>query len=184
MTEEKTVRVRSLVNHKVVFKDEDTHRRIVFNPYEIKVLPVDMLRRLNYSHGGAVLLRNYLSVEDDELAREFGVPEDMVEYKWTREDVDKCLQSGSIDELLDALDFGPEGIKETIVSRAIELKINDVSKREAITNKTGRNIDSIINLKEQYDKAMETPEETNAETASRRRVNHNSNTTSGRRVRH
>ena len=52
------VQVRNLVDHSVVFKDEDTHRRIVFNPFETKKLEADMLRRLNYSHGGNILLTN------------------------------------------------------------------------------------------------------------------------------
>ena len=36
-----------------------------------------------------------------------------------------------------------------IVSKAVQMKLNDVAKREAITEATGRNITSMINLVEQ-----------------------------------
>ena len=75
-------------------------------------------------------------------------------YTWTAKDVDKCLLYGSLDELLDALDYGPEGIKDTLAQRAVELKINDVSKRKAIQEKTGKNITSMIDLTEQYNAAV------------------------------
>lgn len=149
-----SILVQNLVGHTVGFKDEDTHRRIVFQPYEKKHLTADLLRRLNYSYGGGVLLREILSVKNTELAREFGVPADQLEYNWTKEDVDKVLTTGTLDELLDALDFGPDGIKELIVDRAVELKLNDMRKREAILEKTGQDITQKINLKDQLEEAL------------------------------
>lgn len=174
------VQVQNLVDHTVVFKDEDTHRRIVFNAHEPKKLNAGVLRRLYYSHGGEVLLRNYLSVKNADLAKEFGVSEDTIEYNWTQEDVDKVLTTGSLDELKDALDFGPDGIKDLIIDRAIALKIDNVSKRQAIKEKTGSDITTMIDLKDKV-------EATNAETttpkvATRRAAKKNEDTPTGRRV--
>lgn len=168
ISDDTLVQVQNLVDHTVGFKDEDTHRRVIFQAYEPKKLPAGILRRLNFSYGGTILLRHFLSVQNDELAREFGVSPDTIEYKWTKNDVDRVLTTGSLPELEDALDFGPEGIKDLIVDRAVELKIDNVSKRQVIKEHTGRDIDSMIKLKEQYEANNGQPEETQPKT---RRVN-------------
>lgn len=173
------IQVRNLVDHSVVFKDEDTHRRIVFNPFEIKKLDAGTLRRLNYSHGGNVLLTNYLCVENDELAKEFGVSADTIEYKWTRQDVDNLLNSGSLDSLLDALDFGPDGIVDLIVTRARQLKLNDMQKRKAIEDATGFSINSMIAIEERLE---EDNEQVNSEPRHRRVSTSKEETSSRRRV--
>lgn len=74
------VQVRNLVDHMVVYKIDELNRRVVFNPFETKKVSVDELRRLNYTHGGQVLLHDYLCVMNDELRQEFGLGYDMPEY--------------------------------------------------------------------------------------------------------
>ena len=106
---------------------------------------------MHYTKGGSVLLEECLSVKNAELAKEFGISDDLLahEYNWTEKDVEAILIYGSLDALKDALDFAPEGIVDMIVSKAVQMKLNDVAKREAITEATGRNITSMINLVEQ-----------------------------------
>lgn len=142
------VQVQNLVDHIVGYKIEEDNVRRIFQPYEIKKLTAGELRKLNYRHGGNVMLRNFLSVKNKELAREFGVEDDTVEYNWTVKDVDEVLTNGDMDTLLDALDFGPEGIKSMLVDRAVTLKINDMDKRQAIYDKTGYNISKMIEFEE------------------------------------
>ena len=175
------IQVRSLVDHIVVIPDPEMHRKYTFQPYETKNIDKETLRRLAYRYGVLYLFRNSLCVEDAELKKEFGSGEDVIEYNWTAKDVDKCLLYGSLDELLDALDYGPEGIKDTLAQRAVELKINDVSKRKAIQEKTGKNITSMIDLTEQYNAAVGIEDNTD-ETPKKRRVSSGENKTSGRRV--
>lgn len=153
------IQVQNLVDHSVFFTDDDTRRRFVFAEYEIKKIPAEVLRRLFYSNGGRVLLQNYLSVKNTELAREFGVQEDTIEYNWTRTDVNKMLRTGTMDELLDALDFGPEGIKDLIVSQAVAIELNDMQKRQAIFEKTGSNITHMIENKHTVEQQDATQEE-------------------------
>lgn len=179
--DEDLVQVQNLVDHTVVFKDEDTHRRIVFNAYEPKKLTAGILRRLYYSHGGEILLRNYLSVKNAELAKEFGVSEDTIEYNWTQKDVDAVLTTGSLDELKDALDFGPDGIKDLIVDRAIALRIDNVSKRQAIKEKTGSDITTMIDLKDKVE-AVEAAPEAAPEVTTRRAAKKVADAPTGRRV--
>lgn len=176
--------VRNMVDHMVVFTDNDTHRRIVFQPYETKKISAEILRRLNYSHGGSVLLRNYICVMNDELAAEFGVSPETIEYKWTREDIDNCLLNEPIDNLLDALDFGPDGIKEMLVQRAADLKLNDMSKRQALQDATGFDINALISLREQYNQALERDPEGHDGVHERRSTRRSEENKSKRRVQH
>lgn len=174
------VKVRNLADHTVAFTDEDTHRRFSFQPYEEKNIKAEVLRRLNYRYGGSVLLRDYLSVGSPNLAREFGIdPEETIEYSWTEKDVNKLLSSGSLDQLKDALDFGPEGICDLIIDRAVATKLNDVDKRKVIKEMTGADITSMIDLQAQADAKLEKPA---AKTTKTRRASTKSSTgTSGRR---
>lgn len=176
------VQVQNLADHQVVFIDDDLRKRFTFRPQEIKKIPAEILRRLYYSHGGQVLLQDYLSVKNKELAREFGVLDETIEYNWTQADVDNLLTNGSLDQLLDALDFGPEAIKIMIVDRAVDLKLDNVSKRQAILDKTGSNITQMINLKEAYEKELGT--DGSEKTQARRRVSQSTQETrvDGRRV--
>lgn len=133
------------------------------------------LRQLNYERGGSLLLHDYINVGNVELAREFGVSDDTVEYNWTIEDVDKALTTDDLDVLRDAMDFAPEGIKQTIADRAVELKIPDSNRRNIISSATGLDIDSMIKNKEIID-----ADKVEKKTTAKRRVS--STTTKQRRV--
>ena len=172
------VEVRNLVDHMVVYKIDELNRRVVFNPFETKKVTVDELRRLNYQHGGRVLLHNYLCIQNNELRQEFGVDPSVIEYDWTLRDIDRVLISGSIDELLDALEFGPNGIKDMLIDRAVQLRIPDTNKRKAILDVTGVDVNNMINFKEQADEA----DTTSVKAPHTRRVS-NSVVAGGRRVR-
>lgn len=172
------VEVRNLVDHMVVYKIDELNRRVVFNPFETKKVQVDELRRLNYQHGGRILLHNYLCIKDQELRQEFGVDPSMIEYDWTLRDVDAALTSRPMDELMDALEFGPDGIKELLIDRAVQLRIPDTNRRKAIQDITGVDINNMIQLKEQ----LEADNPAAAEAPHTRRVE-TQTLSSGRRVR-
>lgn len=137
--------IENMCAHSVVYISYD-HQRRAFAPGQPMTVPAKELRQLYFSRGGRVLLQNYLRVKNRSLAKELGVSDDSWEneYQWEISDIDKLLTSGSLDELLDALDFAPEGIIEGIVDRAVALKIADNNKREAIYKATGRNISKMI----------------------------------------
>lgn len=171
------VEVDNLVGHTVGYKIEEDNVRRVFQPYEKKKLTAGELRKLNYRYGGNVLLTNYLSVKNQELAAEFGVSSDTIEYNWTKDDVDRVLTTEPIEVLLDALDFGPDGIKNMIVDRAVELEINNMDKRNAILEKTGFDVTNMINFKKMASEGEDEEKPSNTQ----RRVK-KSSSTSGRRV--
>lgn len=160
LKENDLIKVRNLTDHTVVYMSYDGRRRAFAGQQTMK-LPVEELRQLAYSRGGLVLLRNHLSIDNKELAEEFGIQSDTYdnEYQWTKEDVDRVLLSGDMDELLDALDFAPNGIIDLIINRAVNLRIPDIAKRKAISEATGRNINSMIELVEDSEQEVEAPAE-------------------------
>lgn len=177
------IEVQNLTDHLVVYKSFDGIRQ-VFQGQQIKKIRAEELRQLNYTRGGSRLLREFLSVKNQELAREFNVTDDAFEneYNWTVKDVNELLQSGSLDRLKDALDFAPDGIIDLIVDRAVKLRISDVNKRKAIAEATGKDINSMIMKVEQTADALDTPAEEEKPEKRRRVTKEEESAPTGRRV--
>ena len=55
-----------------------------------------------------------------------------------------------IEVLLDALDYAPDAIKESLVDIAVELEIPDVNRRKAIKDATGKDVTKMIEIKNTY----------------------------------
>lgn len=159
------VQVKNMMNHRVAYV-LDTGVRRRFAPKAVFNIPAGELRQLSYQPGGTELLTNYLHVGNKELAKEFGITEDDVEYDWTDKDVVDALTSSDIDVLLDALDFAPDGIKESLVDKAVELEIPDTNRRKAIKDATGADVSKMIEVKHAYDEE-EKPAEDKAPSARR-----------------
>ena len=81
----------------------------------------------------------------------------MVEYDWTIDDVRRVLTdlNSPIEALEDALDFGPDGIRELLVDCAVKWKIPDANRRKVISKMTGVNIDKMIEFAEITDQTVE-----------------------------
>lgn len=154
MAEEKVVQVRNMVDHPVSYRVDERGVTRRFESGEVKNIPEGELRALSYKRGGRYLLQHYLCVKDNELKKDFNIPEDLIEYDYTEADVDRILLNGSIEELEDTLDFAPDGIIELVKSRAYKLKIPDTNKRQVIHNFTGTDINKQIELKEQAELAL------------------------------
>lgn len=137
------------------------HREFAQN--ETKEITMDELRKLSWVNGGKELLKDYLVIEDKEAISEL-LGEVEPEYNYTEEDIKNLLIKGTLDEFLDCLDFAPEGVINLIKKLAVDLKLNDVQKREAILEKTGFNVTSAIMINE------ETSEEEEQSTTTTRRV--------------
>lgn len=148
VNDEEKIAVRNLVDHQVGYTTQSGIRR-TFAPGMTLKVSAGELRELNYTPGGNILLTDYLHIDNPELAAEFGVSEDSFEheYSWTRADMERVLLEDDLDVLLDALEFAPDGIKDTLVNMATELEIPSVPKREAIKNATGIDINVRINNK-------------------------------------
>lgn len=176
--------VRNMTDQNVIYIVPEMGVRRKFSPFESKKITAKELRQLWYLAGGARLLQNYLAVENQELAEEFGVSEDLFthEYSWTKEDIDENLKNGSLELLEDAFDFAPTGICETLVTRAIQLKIPDRNKHLLIQRVTGRDISKMIEYKEKIDSLSEENLNQEARPRTRRVGGKDKNSSTGRRV--
>lgn len=151
----------------------------VFQKGEIKQVTFEELQKLSYIPGGMELLQDCLVILDNKKAIQELLGEVEPEYSYTEEDIIKLMKEGSLEEFLDCLDFAPIGVKDLIKTLAVQLPLNDVSKREAILNKLGFNVDNAIRIKREV--ATENQKE---ENTPHRRVQKTQNKieNNGRRV--
>ena len=149
-----------------------------YQPNETKSITMDELRKLSYVPGGMEILRNYLVILDEE-AREEILSDVEPEYYLTKDGVKKLLLEGTLDALLDCLDFAPSGVVDLVKDVAVEIELNDVKKRDAILNKTGFNVTNAINFNKETTDEVEKvkpvrrvgqPEENAAATPTGRRT--------------
>ena len=134
-----------------------------FSKGETKEITMDELRKLSYISGGKILLQNYLIVQNQDALKELLSDDVEPEYYYGEEEIKKLLLTGSNDQLLDCLEFAPEGVIGLVKDLAVSLKINDISKRNIILEKTGFNVTNAIAINE------ETIEGEGEETKSSRR---------------
>lgn len=162
------VAVVNITDGPVIYKVPELSIRRTFNKGESKRISVEELRALSYQPGGMVLLREYLSIRDNEVLAELGIKTEP-EYNWGAEEVKDLLLTGSLARLLDCLDYAPAGIIELVKEYAVSLKINDMSKRDAIRKSTGLDVNHAIEVRIEEEEAAKA--NTGGETAaSGRRV--------------
>lgn len=156
-----------------------------FQDGEEKILTYEEIRKLSYIPGGSIILKDYLIIEDKNVLKELNYDIEP-EYFYNKEDIIRLMQTGTLDEFLDCLDFAPEGVKESIKNIAVELPLNDVAKRQAIQEKLGFNVtnaienlkiaeEDIVDKKETTKRRAAVPSNSDSDTS-------NSGSTSARRV--
>ena len=128
---------------------------------EKKIVTMEELRKLSYLPGGLYILKNCLVLDNEEAIKEL-LGEVEPEYFYSEKEIRQLLQSGSLAQLQDCLDFAPTGVIDLVKQIAVETELNDISKRQAIYEKTGFNVTKAIEIN------RETEEETVIETKTRR----------------
>ena len=147
----------------VIYSIPEMHVRREFSPHETKHLAVTELNALTMIPGGKNLLYNYLFINDEEVVRYLINGEVVPEYYLSEDQLPIWMDTCSLDEFKDALDFAPQGTKDLIKKYAIEKPLNDFSKREAIKQQLGFDVTKALeNMK---------PEE---ETVDKKETNSNS----------
>lgn len=149
---------------RLVYRIPDRNIRRVFNAGETKQLPYEELVWLSNQPGGRNMMTNLLQISDASVTKELDIHTE-VEYFMTEEEIVNMLQKGSLDELLDALDFAPTGVIDIIKSKSVSLPLYDMQKREAIRKATGFDVTAAIN-----NSAPDEEEAEEAPVASGRRV--------------
>lgn len=155
-----TNRGRGVVGYKI---DEMNGLRRQFQHGETKTLTFDELQHLSWIPGGMALLQSDLVIHDEEVVKELlhGVEP---EYYYGEKEVRYLLTSAPYEQLLDCLDFAPEGVLNLVKTLAVSLPCNDVAKREAIHEKLGFNVTNAIELV----KAAQAEPEVEAKSTGRR----------------
>lgn len=143
-----TVKVTNRDNGSVGYSVPDLGVHRTFQPRESKEISAEELRKLSYLPGGDVIIKEYLIIHNEELLKEL-LGEVEPEYYYSEDEVKTLLLSGSLAQLQDCLDFAPDGVIDLIKSLAVSLKIDNVSKRKAIQDKTGFNITRAIEINEE-----------------------------------
>lgn len=116
-----------------------------FQPREEKSISMEELRKLAYVPGGLAILQECLVIRDEEAIKEI-LGDVEPEYFYTEEDVKELLEKGSIEQLMDCLDFAPVGVIDLVKTLAVKLEVNDIRKRNIIKQKTGLDISKAIEV--------------------------------------
>lgn len=132
-----------------------------FQAGEVKEISINELIQLSYLPGGKEILTQYLVIENEEVLKEVLNVKVEPEYFYSDAEVKSLLEEGSLEELLDCLDFAPTSVIDMIKAYAVKYELNDVRKREAIFNKTGFNVSKAIEINrlDKEDEAEEAPKE-------------------------
>lgn len=140
------IRVENRDNSLVGYVVPETKTLRRFNAFETKEIAMGELRQMINDRGCKNVIINHLIIHNKEAVDEL-VPGVEPEYFYTAKDVDFLLERGSLDQLLDALDFAPDGVVNLIKDQAVNIELNDMRKREAILEKTSFDVTNAINIK-------------------------------------
>ena len=130
------INVRNRSNSVVVYNVEDLRVRREFMPGAVKQVPLEEIYALSQQPGGAEIIANYLFIENPAAVEEMSMNVEP-EYYLDDKGVIDLLNNGSVDALLDCLDFAPAGVLDLVQKYAISLPLTDTRKIAAIKEKTG-----------------------------------------------
>ena len=161
---------------RVIYNIPEDHIRREFYNKETKEIALSELEKLAQQPGGRKLIYNYLSIQDaDTIGHLVNRPIEP-EYWLTEDKIPEWMNTCSLDEFKDALDFAPEGIKDLIKKYAVSLPLNDFAKRQALFEQLGFNVTKAI------ENSGEEGEPAKIGKPAERRVIRNENAETQRRV--
>lgn len=111
---------------------------------ETRMIDVSELYELVQVPGGRVMIENFLQVHDPEVLQYLLNGEVQQEYWLTKEKIPTWMETCSLDEFKDALDFAPIGTLDLIKDYAVKLPLNDYNKRQAIKDQLGFDVDTAV----------------------------------------
>lgn len=141
------IKVTNRDNGSVGYSIPDLRLYREFASGETKEISMEELRKLSFIPGGKVILEDYLIIDNKDAIIEL-LNEVEPEYFYTEDDVKKLLLTGSLDALKDCIDYAPAGTVDLVKKIAVEIKLNDIAKREAILEMTGFNVTKAIEIDE------------------------------------
>ena len=146
---------------------EMNNLRREFRPGEIKSVTGSELIQLSYRPGGRRIIENYLLINNEEVLDGLNM-EVEPEYKLDEAGVVKLLKDGSEDQLIDCLNFAPEGVKDLVKAVALAMPLNDLNKCKIIKDMLVYDVLFVRSTNEQI--AKESGAEAAPAPAKKRRV--------------
>lgn len=178
--EDKIYLVKNRSSNTVGYSIPEINIRREFTPGEVKKISFGELEKLTFRPGGAYIIKNYLQIDDAEAAKDLNSGEDLEpEYYLDEDGVKDLLVNGSLDSLLDALDFAPEGVIDLIKTISVDIPLADINKIAAIKEKT--NFDVSAAIRHIQEEKIEDAQPA-AATTSKRRVQTEETANTGRRT--
>ena len=110
---------------------------------DVLLIPISELQALSYVQGGHTMLTEHLLIKEQEVCEFLGIPVEP-EYYYGVEEVKTLLSEGTIEQLMDCLEFAPAGVKDLLVKYAVDDKVDSYEKRELISKAMGVNITARI----------------------------------------
>lgn len=154
VNKETIINVTNRSNGTVGYYVQDLAIRRDFNFKETKEIPFEELWKLSQQPGGKSLIQKCLVFDNQEAVTQIlGAVEP--EYFYTEEDIKKLLISGTVEQLIDCLNFAPDGVKDLVKTLSVDLELNDIKKREVILEKTGFNVTKAIEINKETDNGQE-----------------------------
>ena len=153
------IRVENRDNTLVGYIVPETNIIRRFEAYETKELTMGELRQMMQVKGHRNIVKNHLIIHNKEAVEEL-MPGAEPEYYYNTKDVDFLLTKGTVDQLLDALDFAPEGVVNLIKDEAVKVKLDSMDKRKAILDKTGFDVTKAIEIRQLSETVDNTPART------------------------
>jgi hypothetical protein len=117
-----------------------------FAARETKEITFEELEKLSFTPGGMTLLEDYLVVRNEEALETIGIKVEP-EYFYSTDDIKRILNTGSLNEFLDLLDFAPDGVLDEVKDLAVSMPLNDMSKRNAILEKLDFDVTKAIEVR-------------------------------------
>ena len=133
---------------RVVYKIPEKNIRREFAPGEVKIIGYDELMSLSNQPGGREMMVQYLQIKEDKGLEAVGI-RPQPEYFMTEGQIVDLLKTGSLEAFLDCLDFAPSGVIELVKKWALKLPLNDYSKRVALKEKTGYDVDEALKTQQE-----------------------------------
>lgn len=152
------VKVANRSGSTVVYQVPEMHITRTFTAREVKEVPFAELQAVSYQIGGQALLYNYLMIENEEALRLLINKQEEPEYWLTEDMIPTWINTSSIGEFTDALNFAPDGVKELIKQYAVSVPLNDIRKCDLIKEKLDFDVQTAI-ANDKADKEGEEPED-------------------------
>lgn len=135
---------------RVVYNVKDPEisaHRVIYPSQSMPGVPVRELEKLVQSPGGMNLFYNYLMVDDEEVLNYLlHGAKPAPEYWLTEDKIPSWINTCSVDEFRDALDFAPEGTKDLIKKYSVSTPLRDYDKRQAMLEQLGFDVSAAIEL--------------------------------------